>query len=127
MKNFLGCDLLELADDAMIRKVTGSPRGFAGAVGIKPRIIADYSLLGMADCVMGANREDFHLRHVKHGRDFLIADHADLRVVRESDPCPRCGAEIPLCTRYRSRPCLQIEGPSTARPCGPPISTARRS
>ncbi|MFZ4437317.1 MAG: proline--tRNA ligase [Syntrophales bacterium] len=94
VKNFLGCDLLELADDAIIRKVTGSPRGFAGAVGIKARIIADYSLFGMADCVMGANREDFHLRNVRPGRDFLIADHADLRVVREADPCPRCGGEI---------------------------------
>jgi prolyl-tRNA synthetase len=94
VKNFLGCDSLELADDAMIRKVTGSPRGFAGAVGIQARVIADYSLLGMSDCVMGANREDYHLRHVKPGRDFPIADYADLRIIRESDPCPRCGREV---------------------------------
>jgi prolyl-tRNA synthetase len=94
VKNFLGCDSLELADDAMIRKVTGSPRGFAGAVGIKARIIADYSLLGRTDYVMGANREDYHLRHVKPGRDFLMAGHADLRMIREADPCPRCGGEI---------------------------------
>lgn len=94
VKNFLGCNSLELADDAMIRKVTGSPRGFAGAVGIQARVIADYSLLGMSDCVMGANREDYHLRHVKPGRDFQIADYADLRIIRESDPCPRCGGEV---------------------------------
>ena len=60
----------------MIRAATGSPRGFAGAVGIKARVIADYSLLGMDNCVMGANREDYHLRHVKPGRDFKIADYA---------------------------------------------------
>jgi len=94
VKNFLGCNSLELADDAMIRKVTGSPRGFAGAVGIRTRVIADYSLLRMSDCVMGANREDYHLRHVKPGRDFPIADYADLRIIRESDPCPRCGGEV---------------------------------
>jgi prolyl-tRNA synthetase len=94
VRNYLGCDSLELADEELIRKVTGSPRGFAGAVGIRTRVIADYSLLGMDDCVMGANREDYHLRHVKPGRDFPVADYADLRVIRELDPCPRCGAEV---------------------------------
>ena len=94
VRNYLGCDSLELADEEMIRKATGSPRGFAGAVGIRTRVIADQSLLGMDDCVMGANREDYHLRHVKPGRDFKVADYADLRVIREFDPCPRCGAGV---------------------------------
>jgi prolyl-tRNA synthetase len=94
VKNTLGCDALELAPDELILAATGSPRGFAGAVGIKARIIADYSLLGMTDCVMGANREEYHLRHVSPGRDFPVSDYADLRVVREGDPCPRCGGEI---------------------------------
>lgn len=94
VRNFLGCASLELADEEMIRRVTGSPRGFAGAVGIRGRILADYSLIGMNDCVMGANREDYHIRHVKPGRDFRIENYADLRVIREFDPCPRCGGEI---------------------------------
>jgi prolyl-tRNA synthetase len=94
VKNVLGCAELELAADDMILAATGSPRGFAGAAGIKVRVIADYSLLGMAYCVMGANREDYHLRNAKPGRDFKIADYADLRVIRESDSCPRCGGEI---------------------------------
>jgi prolyl-tRNA synthetase len=94
VKNYLGCDLLELADDGLIQAATGSPRGFAGAVGIKRRVIADYSLLDMANVVMGANREDWHLRHVNPGRDFVVPEYADLRVVREGDACPRCGGEI---------------------------------
>jgi prolyl-tRNA synthetase len=94
VRNYLGCESLELADDSLIRKATGAPRGFAGAVGIRARVIADYSLLGITDCVMGANREDYHHRHLKPGRDFTIADHADLRLIRESDPCPRCGGEM---------------------------------
>ncbi|MHB8769792.1 MAG: proline--tRNA ligase [Syntrophales bacterium] len=94
VKNRLGCDLLELADDEMIRGATGSPRGFAGAVGIKARVIADYSLLGAANVVMGANREDYHLVNVNQGRDFSVTEFADLRVIRESDPCPRCGRTI---------------------------------
>jgi prolyl-tRNA synthetase len=94
ISNFIGCESLELAEEEVIRKVTGSPRGFAGAVGIRTRVIADYSLLGMTDCVMGANREDHHLRHAMPGRDFRIADYADLRVIKETDPCPRCGKPV---------------------------------
>ena len=94
VRNHLGCDALELASDEMIFQATGSPRGFAGAVGIRGRILADYSLLGMADCVMGANREDYHFRHASPARDFRVAEYADLRVIRQSDPCPRCGGEI---------------------------------
>ena len=91
VKNRLGCDLLELASDDLILAATGSSRGFAGAIGIKARVIADYSLLGITDCVMGANREEYHLRHVLPGRDFPVPEYADLRVIRENDPCPRCG------------------------------------
>jgi len=78
----------------MILAATGSPRGFAGAVGIKTRVIADYSLLGMANVVMGANREDYHLINVNPGRDFHVAAYADLRVISDSDPCARCGGKI---------------------------------
>ena len=94
VKNFLGCEALELAGDDMILAATGSPRGFAGAAGIKTRVIADYSLLGMANVVMGANREDYHLRNVNPGRDFQVGAYADLRVIAQSDPCPRCGKAI---------------------------------
>jgi prolyl-tRNA synthetase len=43
---------------------------------------------------MGANREDYHLRHVNPGRDFQVAAYADLRLIQGNDPCPRCGGEI---------------------------------
>ena len=107
VRNYLGCDSLELADDEMIRKVTGSPRGFAGAVGIRCRVIADYSLIDMSDCVMGANREDYHLRHVNPGRDFPVSDY------RRPSRHPRARSLSPLrgrgavCPRHRGRPCLQ--------------------
>ena len=94
VKNRLGCDLLEMASDDLIVAATGSPRGFAGAVGIKARVIADYSLVGMTNVVMGANREDYHVRNANPGRDFPISEYADLRVIRESDSCPRCGRAI---------------------------------
>jgi len=90
VKNYLKCDELELADDDMILAATGSPRGFAGAVGIKARIVADYALMNMKNFVMGANREDYHIKNVNLGRDFKAEEFADLRVVKDGDACPRC-------------------------------------
>jgi prolyl-tRNA synthetase len=94
LKNYLGCDSLELATDDVILEVTGSPRGFAGPIGIKCRVIADYSLLGMKNFVVGGNREDYHIRNCNSPRDFKITEYADLRIMREGDRCPRCGEEI---------------------------------
>jgi len=94
LKNYLACDSLELAMDDTILEVTGSPRGFAGPIGIKCRIIADYSLLGMESFVVGGNREDYHIKNCNSTRDFNITEYADLRTIREGDRCPRCGGEI---------------------------------
>jgi prolyl-tRNA synthetase len=94
LKNYLGCEILAMAMDDMIREVTGSPRGFAGVIGIKARVIADYSLANMSNFVMGANREDHHLINVNRGRDFELSEFADLRFVREGDTCIRCGSTL---------------------------------
>jgi prolyl-tRNA synthetase len=90
VKNFLGCDTLAMATEDMIYRVTRSPRGFSGAVGIKARIIADHSLINTTNVVMGANKEDYHLKNVNIGRDFVVNTFADLRIVRDKDLCPRC-------------------------------------
>jgi prolyl-tRNA synthetase len=94
VKNYLGANELELADDEMIMKATGAPRGFAGAVNIKTRVVADYSVMNMVNFVTGANKEDYHLRNVNIGRDFAVEDFTDLRVVDKNDQCPRCGGNI---------------------------------
>jgi prolyl-tRNA synthetase len=94
VKNYLGCDAFEKASDDMIYDVTGAPRGFAGAVGIKAKMIADYSLINMANFVMGANKADYHVKNVNIGRDFSVDAFADLRIVRENDFCPRCGSPL---------------------------------
>ena len=94
LRNYLGCESLELAMDDTIMAVTGSPRGFAGPMGIRCRIMADHSLLGMNDFVVGGNREHYHIKNTNTPRDFAIDEYADLKVVREGDRCPRCGCEI---------------------------------
>ncbi|MGV8059605.1 MAG: proline--tRNA ligase [Smithellaceae bacterium] len=94
VKNYLGANELELADDEMILQATGAPRGFAGAVKIKTRIIADFSVMNMVNFVTGANKEDYHLKNVNIGRDCSVELFADLRVVEKNDQCPRCGGSI---------------------------------
>ena len=94
VKNYLNCDVLEMATDEVIHKVTGAPRGFAGAIGIKVKIIADYSLSNMTNFVMGANKEDYHVKNVNIGRDLAVAAFADLRIARSTDLCARCGRAL---------------------------------
>ncbi|HPK54080.1 MAG TPA: proline--tRNA ligase, partial [Smithellaceae bacterium] len=91
VKNYLGANELELAADELILKATGAPRGFAGAVKIKAKVVADYSVMNMVNFVTGANKEDYHLKNVNIGRDFAVEAFADLRVVEKNDQCPRCG------------------------------------
>lgn len=94
LRNYLGCESLELAMDDTIMAVTGSPRGFAGPMGVSCRIMADHSLLGMKNFVVGGNREHYHIKNTNTPRDFAINEYADLKVIREGDRCPRCGCEI---------------------------------
>ncbi len=94
LRNYLGCESLELAMDDTIMAVTGSPRGFAGPMGISCRIMADHSLLGMKNFVVGGNREHYHIKNTNTPRDFAINEYADLKVIQEGDRCPRCGCEI---------------------------------
>jgi prolyl-tRNA synthetase len=94
VKNYVGAAELTLADDEMILKATGAPRGFAGAVGIKTRVIADYSVMNLINMVTGANKEDYHLKNVNIGRDFQVESFADLRVAEPGDACPRCAGAI---------------------------------
>ncbi len=94
VKNYLGAAEVELADAEMIMKATGAPRGFAGVVGIKSKVIADYSIMNLVNMVTGANKEDHHLKNVNIGRDFHVDSFADLRVSELGDDCPRCTGAI---------------------------------
>jgi len=94
LRTHLNCDELELATDDVVLEVTGSPKGFAGALGIKSPVIADYSLINMKNFIMGANREDHHVVNANIGRDFKVETFADLRIIKEDDLCPRCGKPI---------------------------------
>ena len=90
LKNILRCETLEMAPDAVVEKVTGAPVGFAGPVGLDVRIVADQTVAGMKNVIVGGNEQDLHLKNVNLGRDFAVALFADIRNVVPGDACPRC-------------------------------------
>jgi len=77
-----------------IREAFGADGGSIGPVGLTVPVLADESLR-KGQYVVGANRDDWHLRGVQADRDFE-ASFADLREVREGDVCPRCGGHLRL-------------------------------
>jgi prolyl-tRNA synthetase len=90
LRKALGAEVVELATAAAIEEVTGGPMGFSGPVGLKIRVIADRSVVGIGSSVTGANKGDYHIINVVPGRDFEIKEIADIRVAIEGDKCPKC-------------------------------------
>jgi prolyl-tRNA synthetase len=82
------------AEAEEIKQAFGAEGGSIGPVGTKVEVIADETLRE-GQYVVGANRDDRHLRGVEADRDFE-ARFADLREVREGDACPRCGGHLRL-------------------------------
>ena len=94
LRNVLNVQELTMADPETVSDVTGAPIGFAGAIGLKVRILADFAIKEMKNMVMGANKNDKHVLNVNEGRDFQVEQYADLRMITSSDPCPRCGGKL---------------------------------
>ncbi|KGM55141.1 proline--tRNA ligase [Lysobacter daejeonensis GH1-9] len=79
-----------LATEAEIVEHLGAQPGFLGPVNaVRPiRVVADRSVAAMADFVVGANENGFHLAGVNWGRDLPEPEVADIRNVVEGDPSP---------------------------------------
>ena len=94
VKNALGCVSVEMASDAAL-EAAGTYAGFLGPVGIKGvTIIADATVMKMTNAICGANKQDLHHKQVQPGRDFTADVIADIRLIQENDPCPRCGQAV---------------------------------
>ncbi len=79
-----------LADAETVQYVTGAPPGFAGPVGLQhARIVADHTVKGMSNVVIGANKADTHYQNANLNRDFTVEQFADLRNAQAGDPSPR--------------------------------------
>ncbi|MEW6680365.1 MAG: YbaK/EbsC family protein, partial [bacterium] len=90
LKKVLNIKELSMADTETIEKITGGPLGFSGPIGIAIKIIADYSLKGGKNFVVGANKENFHYINANIDRDFKVEGFFDVKIARENDPCPKC-------------------------------------
>ena len=109
LKHFLGAKKIELADYETVLKVTGAQPGSVGPVFSSSaieqseqsnnrtiRIVADQSLRGAKGVIVGANKDDHHIKNVDLERDAKISDYADLVIVRDGDICAKCGKPMVL-------------------------------
>ena len=99
LKHFLDAKKVELADYETVLKASGANAGSVGPV--KPadaslRIVCDQELKGAKGCIVGANKDDHHIKNVDLDRDCNIAaaDYADLVIVRDGDICAKCGKPL---------------------------------
>ncbi len=76
---YLNARELRPATGEQIRETFGADAGSLGPVGVKARVICDEALRGRRNLICGANRNDYHLRHVTPGKDF----HAEFHDIRE--------------------------------------------
>ncbi|MGK9461541.1 proline--tRNA ligase [Streptomyces sp. G6] len=73
-------------------------RGYVGPQGLgdKVKYIADPRVAPGTAWITGANKEHTHAKNVVAGRDFEVDAYVDVVVVREGDPCPKCGTGLKL-------------------------------
>ncbi len=97
IKNHLGVQMLEMLSESKFEASTGGPVGYCGPVGTKcARVLADVSLQGRTNWVVGGNKRDTHLAGAMPGRDFPEPEYGDFTTVFAGDPCPRCGHKLEI-------------------------------
>lgn len=89
LKNYLESDSLEVASEEKAIEVFGAHFGSLGPVNLPEtiRIVADRNVKDVANAVVGANEDGYHLTGVNPGRDFE-AEYVDIREVKEGEISP---------------------------------------
>jgi prolyl-tRNA synthetase len=77
-----------LLTDEEVLKITGARPGSCGPVGLKIPILMDQGVKPLTNFIVGANKDDFHLRNVNPGRDFQTVAVGDFRMAKEGDLSP---------------------------------------
>ena len=103
----VGKDTRPMQEDE-IRALFHSPAGYLGPLGIewaksfedtaKPILLVDKALEGRANLIGGANKEDYHVKHLTPGKNFHPTAYVDLRAVTAGEACPNCGAPLRIDT-----------------------------
>jgi prolyl-tRNA synthetase len=95
-------------EEEEIRALFHSPAGYLGPLGIdwaknmeeprKPILLVDKALEGRTNLIGGANKEDYHVKHLTPGTTFHPTAYVDLRSVTAGEDCPNCGAPLRIDT-----------------------------
>ena len=95
LANLLNVLQLEMAGEKEIQSLFHSEPGYIGPVGLtNVTIVADASVMNLHNAVCGANEADRHYINVLPRRDIKPTHVADIRLIREGDPCPRCSSPV---------------------------------
>lgn len=86
---------IAFADESKLEAAIGAVGGFTGPIGLHDcTIVVDSELVGLKNLCAGACKPDHHILNVNYGRDYKGDIVTDLKVLKEGDPCPVCGAPI---------------------------------
>ena len=96
-------------EEGEIKALFNSPAGYLGPLGIdwardlknpdgKPVLVVDQALAGRTNLIAGANKEDYHLKNLTPGKNFIPTAYADLRSVTVGEACPNCGKPLRIDT-----------------------------
>jgi prolyl-tRNA synthetase len=96
LTNALDAMTVRLATDEEIVAATGAEVGFAGPVGLKEDVplLADESLQGRSNLLVGCNETGFHCLDVNLGRDCRMPSFKELRKARAGEGCPLSGKPL---------------------------------
>lgn len=88
---------VEFADETLMHEQTGCVGGFTGPVGLHDcKFVVDSELVHAKNLCAGACKADHHIKNVNYGRDYKGDMVADLKQIKEGDPCPVCGKPVKL-------------------------------
>lgn len=86
---------IAFADESKLETAIGAVGGFTGPIGLHDcTVVVDSELVGLKNLCAGACKLDHHILNVNYGRDYEGDIVTDLKVLKEGDPCPVCGAPI---------------------------------
>ncbi|WP_196594106.1 proline--tRNA ligase [Pectinatus sottacetonis] len=98
LQNAVGAVELRMADEQVILAAGGVP-GFMSPIGLnrkKAVVVVDCTVMAMKNTCCGANEVDQHYINADPQRDFGDVLVKDIRLIKEGDPCPHCGAPVKI-------------------------------
>ena len=90
LTHLLDCDSLRTAEAGELEKITGSGKGGVGPVkaDYADKIVADETVKGLYNVVVGAGETDYQFVIANLDRDFKVDEFSDLRVANVGEPDP---------------------------------------